>query len=246
MHIISDFIKHNFYFVNNIPLKLETFYFKMMSSMRKFRMNIPQYLTIEFIKNKYLELNVKKYTKNHQFIIISYRINNKTFFHYELLKFTTFFNPLKKFKLDIFKDEWYPTGLLSTINTFKPQLQLASIFANENLIDDVLILNKDKRIARTILGDIFIIKNNKIISITENEGYSNQILSELVKNFLKKQKLHIIEKEISISEIQMSNEIFIVSETEGIIPIIQIKNTIFSTQKTERLFSLFNNYLFNE
>lgn len=248
MHIISDFIKHNFYFDQKHPLKLEEFYFKMMSSMRKFRMQIPTYLTTDFIQHKYLELHLQHVINNnyHQLIIISYRINHQILFHYQLIGFNNFFNQLKNFTIDIFKDEWYPTGILSTINTFKPQIKLASIFANENLVDDVLILNKDNRIARTTLGDIFLIKKNQIITIPENEGYTTQILSELVKLFLKKQKFCVSEKKISFSEVQMSDEMFIVSEEKGIIPIFQIKNTKLSIKKTQTLFTLFNNYLSNK
>lgn len=246
MHIISDFIKHHFYFYHNNAIKLEKFYFQMMSSMRKFRMHIPKYFTIKHIKKKYLEINLNNSTQNNQLIITSYRINNNTFFHYELIEFNNLFNKLKKITIDIFKDTWYPTGILSTINTFHPQLQLATIYANENLIDDVIILNKDKRIARTTLGDIFIIKNNKIIYVYENEGYSNQTLSQLVIFFLQQQKLELIQKQISVSEIQMADEIFIISQLQGIISVGKIKNTVLSNKKIKILFSCFNNYLFNQ
>lgn len=251
MNIISDYIKHNFYFLKQKPLKLEKFYFKMMSSMRKFRMYIPKYFTIEFIQNKYLNI-ISKSNNNttnhnyHQFIITSYRMNNKILFNYQLIKFNNFFHQLKKIKIDIFIDAWYPTGILSTIKTFQPQIKLASIFANENLVDDVLILNKDKRIARTILGDIFLIKNNTIITVLEKEGYTTQILSELVKNFLKTKNFFLLEKQICFSDLQMSDEIFIISEKKGIIPITQIKKTKFSTTKTKMLFTTFENYLFNK
>ena len=224
--INGDYLHHYFYFLNEKLFHQELFYFKMMSSMRKFRMDIPLYITPEYIENKCLEL--VNFNQNSRVKITTYRENGEVKFIHEVFPIQSLWNEVSKYEVEVFKDELLSIGMHSTIHCFKPELQLASIYAQENSLDDVILLNYNKKISRTLRGDLFLFKDKKLFHIDSHDGFSNQVLSQVVMEHFKKNEIEVQPISISPFETQTAEELFVVSESEGVFPITKIRNKNFT------------------
>lgn len=230
--INGDYLHHFFYFLNGNLFHQEQFYFKMMSSMRKFRMEIPLFLTPEFVEIKCLELINSN--QNSRIRVITYRENKEVKFVYEIFPIQSLWNDISKYEVEVFKDELLSVGTHSTVHCFKPEICLASTYAQENNLDDVILLNYNKKISRTLKGDLFLLKENKLFHIELSDGFSNQVLSQLVIEHFKKNEIEVQSISCSPFETQTFEELFVVSESEGIFPITKIRNKLFTFDKCKK------------
>jgi len=195
---------------------------------------------MEFLEETFLNLVEENSLNKAQIKITIFRKEDSTIdFIFDIFPFNSFLNKFEHFEVEVFNSEYVNTGILSTINCFKSEYVLAKIYAQENDLDDVILLNYQKRIARTTLGDLFFIQNNTLNFVSTSEGFSTQVLSELVKiHFVKKGYL-LNENVFSPFETQKADTIFVVSEEKGIIPVNKIRNKSFSITILEEIFADF-------
>ncbi|MCB9201833.1 MAG: aminotransferase class IV [Flavobacteriales bacterium] len=237
----ENYLISYFFVINNQLFQGELFYFNMIASMRKYRMPIPVDLSLEYVEKRIFD-EVKKTNQNNsqvEFIIL--RSKDKVSYEIKINSFVGFYNTVQGTEIEVYKDEVITPGILSTINCFKPELVIAKCYAEENDLYDVIILNNNKRIARTILGDLFLLQKDKLLCVPKEEGATNQTLSLLVKQHFINQNIKIEEKPLSPFETQKADEVFIVSEKEGIISIGKIRNKVFSNTKTQQFIQFFEN-----
>ena len=143
--------------VKVIPHKVifwEDHYFRLMSSMRMLRMKIPMEFTLEFLENEIL-----KTVAVHE-NAISYRVRLNIFrkdggfytpktnkIDFSIQVYENLYQIKDSYSLDVFKDFYNYSGLLSTIKTNNRMLNtLASIFAEENDLDNCILLNEKKEL----------------------------------------------------------------------------------------------------
>ena len=148
--------------VKVIPHKVifwEDHYFRLMSSMRMLRMKIPMEFTLEFLENEIL-----KTVAVHE-NAISYRVRLNIFrkdggfytpktnkIDFSIQVYENLYQIKDSYSLDVFKDFYNYSGLLSTIKTNNRMLNtLASIFAEENDSDNCILLNEKKQVKTNVI-----------------------------------------------------------------------------------------------
>lgn len=217
----------------------EDHYFRLMSSMRMLRMKIPMEFTLEFLEKEILKtvvvqnsalvhrvrLNVFRkdgglYAPKTNTIDYSIEVNESTY--------TT----KETYALDVYKDFYNFSGLLSTIKTNNRMLNtLASIFAKENDLDNCILLNERKGVVEVTNGNIFIVKGNIIKTPALEEGCIKGITRKKVIEILTKNEDFVVEETaISPFEIQKSDEVFITNAIVGIQPVTSYKKKTFKTE----------------
>lgn len=223
----------------------EDVYFQLMANMRKMRISIPMSYTPQMFENQ-----IKLLCKENEIYkgctkITVFRNLNTPSFIIEFLPYKDFFISAEN-KMEVYKDIIISPSLLSAISIFHPINLIADQYAKENQLQEVILLNGEKRISRSIFGNIFLVNNNVILSNPNSEG---AFISCLKKNFLifLRQKTEFIYKEECISpfQTQSANEIFILSDQKGIIPINKIRKTTFNTEITHYLAKKFIGYALN-
>ena len=106
---------------------------------------------------------------------------------------------------------------MSNIRTHSPENIYAEIYAAENDLDDVILLNPDKRVARTISGNLLLLEENTIKIPKQSEGAYISPLMENFVTFLHKNAFVIIEEaELSAFETQKAEEILVISDEKGV------------------------------
>jgi branched-chain amino acid aminotransferase len=217
---------------------LEDHYFRLMASMRMLRMEIPMDFTMEFLEKEIINTANSNSLNAARIRFTVYRNNgglyapttNACSYLIEALPLNVVVK--EKYTLDVFKDHYIYSGLLSTIKTTnKITNVLASIYAKENELDNCVLLNERKYVVESINGNIFIVKDNIIKTPPIEEGCIKGIIRKKIIEILSKSKDFVLKEEaISPFELQKADEVFITNAIIGIQPVTHYKKTTFETR----------------
>ena len=217
----------------------EDHYFRLMASMRMLRMKIPMNFTLEFLEQEILKtVNSIQSTNSYRVRLTVYRKDggfytpdtNEIDFLIEVNANT--FQEKQDYIIDLYKDFYNFSGLLSTIKTNNRMVNtLASIYASENDFDNCVLLNERKGVVEVTNGNIFIIKGNVIKTPAITEGCIKGIVRKKVIEILeKKSDFSLEETTISPFEIQKADEVFITNAIIGIQPVTRYRKKEFSIE----------------
>ncbi|RTY71215.1 aminotransferase class IV [Flavobacterium sp. GSP27] len=244
--------------VNNTILFLEDHYFRLMSSMRVVRMEIPMNFTMEYLEEQILSL-VKKtgLSLSSRARITVYRNdggyylpqNNTVSFliHSIALENTLYSIEKKEYEVDLYKDFYITKQLLSSIKTTNKIINITgSIFANENGLDNCLLLNDSKNVVEALQGNIFMLMGDKLITPPVSEGCLNGVMRKQILSLAKKiETLEVVEEVISPFDLQKADELFITNVIKGIQPITRYRKKIFTTPVSTQLLEKLNEIVRN-
>ena len=224
----------------------EDHYFRLMASMRMLRMKIPIEFTLEFLEQEILKTVAAQQEANEYRIRLNiFRKDgglytpktNKIDFTIEVKESTY---QIKDFySLDVYKDFYNYSGLLSTIKTNNRMVNtLASIFADENDLDNCILLNEKKGVVEVTNGNIFVVKGKVVKTPALTEGCIKGITRLKVLEILFKNKeLTVEETSISPFEIQKADEVFITNAIIGVQPVTNYKKKKFTTEIGKKIAS---------
>lgn len=219
----------------------EECYFFLMASMRKMRMNIPLTYTLEFfqtlfqkdvidgkgIKNGIINFQV---FRNNDAVTVS---KSSVSYFYEVKELDDVLAVHQRpLEMDLTKEINVNNNLLSNIRVHSPENIYGGIYAEENDLDDVILLNPNKRIARTTSGNLLFLDGNVIKVPKQSEGAYISPLMENFVTFLHKNNLaDIQEHEIIAFESQKAEEILMISDEKGIFSVGKIRNKTFESSR---------------
>jgi len=87
---------------------------------------------------------------------------------------------------------------------------------------DEAILNRDGKITEGAASNVFIVKNGKIITPAKGECLLPGITRDLILEIARAANLEFSESDISLSDLQSADEIWITSSTKEILPVTQL------------------------
>lgn len=239
--------------VNNKILYLEDHYFRLMASMRIVRMQIPANFTLEFIEHQILalvnELNINDSarvrftvfrndggfylpeTRTISYIIQAFPIENKK---YQITS--------NLYEVDLYKDFFISKQLLSTIKTTNKMINITgSIFADENNLQNCLLINNEKNVVEALNGNLFMVMKNKIITPPISDGCLNGIMRKQIIEIAKKiESYEVVEETISPFDLQKADELFITNVIAGIIPISKYRKKEYQSDVAQELLKKIN------
>ena len=249
--ISGDLIFENIIVSRNKVLFYEEHYFNLLSSMRILKIKIPMSFTPEFLEEQLLSLYIKSGFVNEKILMRILICNNVAsninptsvnYYIYDAHKIDYSINNFEKYTLDVFKDYFKNTGLLSNLTTNNQLIQRIGLrYCEENDFNDCVILNNSKIISETLNGNIFMIMNDKVLTPSLKDGSNNNVIRskivELVNNDI--EGYEIIEQPLSVFDIQKSDELFISNINFGIQPVRKFRKKVF----TDKITSLIKNKL---
>ena len=242
--------------INNKILFLEDHYFRLMSSMRVIRMEIPMNFTMEYLEKQILALvNKNGLSASSRARITVYRNdggyylpqNNTVSFliHAVALQNTLYAVEKMNYEVELYKDLYITKQLLSSIKTTNKIINITgSIFANENGLDNCLLLNDSKNVVEALHGNLFMVLGNKLITPPVSEGCLNGVMRKQIISLAKKIKnLEVIEAAISPFDLQKAEELFITNVIKGIQPITQYRKKSFVSKVSVQLLQQLNDMI---
>jgi branched-chain amino acid aminotransferase len=144
--------------------------------------------------------------------------------------------------VDLYKDFYIAKQLLSTLKTTNKILNItASIYADENGLDNCLLLNESKNVAEALQGNVFMVLNGKLITPPLSEGCLNGVMRKQILNLASKiEGLKVEEAEISPFDLQKAEELFTSNVIKGIQPITKYRKKEFGNTLSTKLVALLN------
>ncbi|HEU4791919.1 MAG TPA: aminotransferase class IV [Flavobacterium sp.] len=242
--------------VNGKILFLEDHYFRLMSSMRVVRMEIPMDFTMEYLEEQILTLvknnNIESSSRAR---ITVYRNdggyylpqNNTVSFLIQatLLENTAYFLSESEYEVDLYKDFYVTKQLLSSIKTTNRLINVTgSIYANENGLDNCILLNDTKNVVEALQGNIFMLKDNRLITPPVSEGCLNGVMRKQILELAKKiNGIEVAEEIISPFDLQKADELFVTNVIKGVQPITKYRKKEFSIEVSKTLVAKLNESL---
>ena len=234
-------------------LFLEDHYFRLMSSMRVVRMEIPMHFTLEYFEEQLLSLAaIKNLGASARARITVYRNEGGYYLPEQhevsfLIDIVALDQPLYEIELgayevDLFKDFYITKQLLSSIKTTNKLINITgSIFAKENGLDNCLLLNDSKKVVEALQGNLFMVMGNQLITPPVAEGCLNGVMRKQLIDLAKKMDgMEFLEAPISPFDLQKADELFITNVIKGIQPITKYRKKEFTSTIASKLLVLLN------
>jgi branched-chain amino acid aminotransferase len=242
--------------VNEKILFLEDHYFRLMSSMRVIRMEIPMNFTLEYLEEQILSLvKNNKIASSARARITVYRNNGGYYLPQNnevsfLIKASVLENKEyslseQEYEVDLYKDFYITKQLLSSIKTTNRLINVTgSIYAYENGLDNCILLNDSKNVVEALQGNIFMLTGNKLITPPVSEGCLNGVMRKQILELAKKiEGIEVAEEIISPFDLQKADELFITNVIKGIQPITKYRKKEFSIEISKTLTTTLNKSL---
>ena len=222
----------------------EEHYFRLMASMRMIRMKIPVEFTLEFLENEILKtiasLDIQTNLRARLSVFrkdggLYMPTSNDVDF---LVVVTPMSHVIKEeYHVDLYKDFFIHSGYLSTIKSTNKLIHtLASIYAQENALDNCILLNERKGVVEATNANIFLVKDGLVKTPSLSEGCLNGIIRAKVIDMLSKNDSYTVEESvITPFEIQKADEIFITNCLMGIQPVTKYRKKEFKTGLARKL-----------
>ena len=232
----------------------EDHYFRLMASMRILRMEIPMSFTPEYLEEQVIKTITSSENKNGAFrakILVWRKTGGKyspTTNDVEFLitseKLAEPFYTLNDsfYEIELFKDHYINSGLLSTLKTNNKVLNvLGSVYAQENDYANCLLLNEKKQVVEALNGNIFLVKGYKIKTPPITDGCLNGVLRKQIIKILGQMPDYVLEEEsVSPFELQKADEIFITNVIAGIQPVSKYRKKEYDHEVAKELLAKLN------
>ncbi|AEH01993.1 aminotransferase class IV [Lacinutrix sp. 5H-3-7-4] len=235
-------------------LFLEDHYFRLMASMRIMRMEIPMHYTMEFFEeelNKTVSANSLENASARAKIQVHRNTgglylptNKEVSFIISVKKLEADFYLLdeKHYEVDLFKDFYVAPGLLSTLKSNNKAINVVgNIYAQENDLDNCLLLNTNKSVVEALNGNLFLVKGKTIKTPPLTDGCLKGIMRLQILNILELLPEYTLEEtSISPFELQKADELFITNVITGIQPITKYRKKKFDNEVAKLLLQKLN------
>ena len=251
--LYGDAVFETFKVLDGKVLFAEDHYFRLMASMRILRMEIPMHFTMEYMENAVTTLTGKlgisaaararltffrkpggfylPEDNNTEFIITAQAIA-EPLYHFS--------NEI--YEVDLYKDFYVTRQLLSTLKTSNKAVHITgSIYANENGLQNCLLVNDEKNVVEALNGNIFMVLGNTLVTPPIADGCLNGIMRKQVIALAgKTEGLHLEERSVSPFELQKANELFVTNVIKGIVPITRYRKKEYTSETAAALLKKLN------
>jgi len=253
--LYGDAVFETLIIFNDKILFWEDHYFRLMSSMRIIRLDIPDKYTPEFFKENIIKIhNNISQTGSSRIRINIYRVsggkykpekNTPSFIiSCESINYNTYKLNEGRYEVDLYKDYYLDNQLISSIKSNNKIINVvASIYASENGFDNCILLNKDKLVSEFINSNLFIIKDEKIYTPTLKSGCLNGVLRKNLFKILSSSSFELCEQDLSTFDITQSDEIFGTNIAQGIFSVTKFRKKDYDCSKTKKIITMLNNFI---
>jgi branched-chain amino acid aminotransferase len=234
----------------------EDHYFRLMASMRILRMDIPMNFSMEFLEFEILkavEANSLQHATARVRLNVdrgkggTYLPSDESQVNFNIIA-EPHSNPFytididAEYIVDLYKDYFMAPGYLSGLKSNNKAIQvIGSIYAQENDLDNCLVLNTNKSVIEALNGNLFLVKGDKIKTPPLEDGCLKGVMRKQILELLAKDvNLFVEETSISPFELQKADELFVTNVIKGVVPITQYRKKTFSTDFAQKIVTKLN------
>lgn len=231
----------------------EDHYFRLMASMRILRIRIPDHWTPEFLQNQILE-TISACHWEKQSVRVRLTVWRSGGGRYKpeshmpeflitctLLESGEYLIPCREIRVDLYKDVPKTANLLSGLKLIGSQIYvLAAIFANDNDLWDVLLINDSKNIVESSRSNVFVVSGDQLITPPLHSGALRGILRQRLIRSAREIGLTAVERDISPFDLLRVDELWLTNVIQGIIPVSEYRSKKFNDSKAKSMVNVLN------
>lgn len=232
----------------------EEHYLRLMAAMRRLRMEIPMYFTMEYLEReiqKTIDANALEDEASIAILGI-YRSGgekllpegNEVHFCIEILPLEGVEYPFldDPYSIELYKDYRIGERHISAVTSNHKALQIAgAVYARENGYQNCLLLNHKNMLVGALDANLFLVKGNHIKTPRLEDGSYNGIIRKQVISLVSGPLGYSVEEaEISPFELQQMDELFLTNTRIGIRPITQYRKKSYENEVGRRVLGLLN------
>ena len=227
--LYGDQIFETIHFYNGKLLFWEDHYFRIMGGACMLRMEIPQHLNIEFLENEIIKTlkasNLFEYTSRVRLSLYrsdgGFYLPTSRSLEYLIEVDELIEKPLSLnnsgLVIDVFHDHYKPNQTISNLKGGNSLVSvLSSIFADENDLDEAIILNLESNICETTASNIFIATDKHLVTPPISSGCVNGIIRKQIIENASLWGYTIEEKNIKSFELIKADEVFLTNSIKWI------------------------------
>lgn len=231
----------------------EDHYFRLMTGMRIIRMDIPMTFSPEYLEDQMRETiaaNHTEYNANRvrltvfrndgghyapQTNAVSFIITTEKIPHQDYVL------NQQGLVLDLYKDNYKPTGLLAGIKSANALLYvMAAVHKQENGFDECLLINSNKEVAEAISANVFLVKDDYVQTPPVETGCLKGVMRKNIIKILKENGYQVKEESFSPFELQRANEVFLTNAVHGVQWVERYRKKQFAKNQTTTIIELLN------
>jgi branched-chain amino acid aminotransferase len=244
--------------IDSKVLFLEDHYFRLMSGMRIIRMEIPMNFTMEYFEEQLLQTAKANAISDSCKVRITVFRNKGGLYLPETNSISFLINATEiiekkyvvaknEYEVDLYKDFYVSKQLLSSIKSTNRMINITgSIFANENDLQNCILINESKNVVEVLNGNLFMFIENKLITPPVSEGCLNGVMRKQILSIAKQfETIEVIEEPISPFDLQKADELFITNVIIGIQPITKYRKKDYGSELANKLLIKLNEFIKN-
>ena len=152
------------------------------------------------------------------------------------------------YAVDLYKEAIIASGDISNLSATNLGIRIMSkSYAEENGLEDVLLLNDKKNLVESKIGTLYLVQENQILTPSLASGCQDLVLRNVFNRWIRKSKngYSLVETELNPFELQKAEEVIIVSLARGFQGVSNYRKTIYSQKRFELIFNNFSDNLIN-
>ena len=146
--------------------------------------------------------------------------------------------PAEHFSLDVFSGVVKSADAYSHLktNNYLPGIMTAN-FAKNSGLDDALVLNAEGRVCETSIANVFVLKDNKMMTPPLTEGCVAGVMRRWLLEKFDAPNYQICEEEFTVDELMAADEIFVTNAIKLLQPVSVFRGKPFGTSESKALFA---------
>ena len=140
-------------------------------------------------------------------------------------------------RLCFYTEQTKSPSSISTIKSLNCNVSvLASIYAQENKLDDAILFNCFEKAIEATGSNLYIVKNNCILTPPLNDGCADGVMRKQIFNYAAKLKIECKEQSLTVRDVINADEVFLTNVVRGIQWVEKINEKTFEKKMSEFLF----------
>ncbi len=225
----GDAVFETFRYESGKVFWLEEHYFRLMAGMRVFRMEIPDFLTPEWLNERLIQ-TVDANHRGDKPTRLRFQVYREGAGAYlpqkssvswiaacDPLEYSGYSGAQKGLRIDLYRDHPIHPGLLSNLKTAQSApYVLASIWSAENALDDALLLNPAKQLVEASRSNLFVLKEGVLYTPPLSSGCTQGVIRSRILELAHQWGASVVETELSPFELLRAEEIWLTNAVEGV------------------------------
>lgn len=140
-------------------------------------------------------------------------------------------------RIDVFPDARKSCDMFSNLKSanYLPYVMAAN-YARHNMLDESLVLNQFGRIAESSISNVFLVKDDRLITPSLPEGCVAGVVRKYIIANTPATQINLLEGKVTVDDLEQADEVFLTNAIRGIRWVKQFRDKVYTSSRTTEIF----------